>query len=510
MGDTHGAQRGSSSPSEFFERESAGLPETKPTEIVDLNHGDSYDLRIHSVRKQVGEYPLRMLSYNGSIPGPTLRVRQHSQVTVNVLNEAEIETTVHWHGLRLENAFDGVPNYTQAPIQVGGSYRYRLSFPDEGIYWYHPHIREDYAQELGLYGNVLVVPEEAHYWRRADREIVLTLDDILIEDGKIAPFLRQGSDRTAMGRYGNFFLIGGEDFWELDVRRGEIVRFFVTNTANTRTFNIAMPGSVMKLVGGDSGRLEDEELVNQVLISPSERAVVDVLFDTAGIVPLEHCTPERTYRLGAVDVSKGEGTGSLTDFFEPRHFRGLDSERKRLSQELHRPPDKTIALVGRMSMHGHAMPGRPQVAGHHSSESVSSSTNSIEWEDDMAVMNAMTDTSNMQWSITDLETGLSNELIDWSFSLGDRIKVRIVNSIESDHPMHHPIHFHGQRFLVLQRNGVASRNLGWKDSVLVRTGETVEILMDAANPGSWMVHCHIAEHFESGMMFSFRVEAGKA
>lgn len=126
----------------------------------------------------------------------------------------------------------------------------------------------------------------------------------------------------------------------------------------------------------------------------------------------------------------------------------------------------------------------------------------------MAVMNAMTDTSNMQWSITDLETGLSNELIDWSFSLGDRIKVRIVNSIESDHPMHHPIHFHGQRFLVLQRNGVASRNLGWKDSVLVRTGETVEILMDAANPGSWMVHCHIAEHFESGMMFSFRVEAG--
>lgn len=126
----------------------------------------------------------------------------------------------------------------------------------------------------------------------------------------------------------------------------------------------------------------------------------------------------------------------------------------------------------------------------------------------MAVMNAMTDTSNMQWSLTDLETGLSNELIDWSFSLGDRIKVRIVNSIESDHPMHHPIHFHGQRFLVLQRNGVASRNLGWKDSVLVRTGETVEILIDAANPGSWMVHCHIAEHFESGMMFSFRVEAG--
>ena len=130
----------------------------------------------------------------------------------------------------------------------------------------------------------------------------------------------------------------------------------------------------------------------------------------------------------------------------------------------------------------------------------------IEWEDDMPQMNAMTTSANMVWSITDSETGLSNDQIDWVFRQGDRVKIRIVNRIDSDHPMQHPIHFHGQRLLVLRRNDDLNRNLVWKDSVLVKTGEVVEVLMDASNPGSWMVHCHIAEHFESGMMFSFRVD----
>ena len=105
-----------------------------------------------------------MLAYNGSIPGPTLRVRQGSEITVHVRNDADIEATVHWHGLRLDNAYDGVPHETQAPIAVGGDFTYRLRFPDAGLYWYHPHIREDYGLDMGLYGNLIVDPVDDDYW----------------------------------------------------------------------------------------------------------------------------------------------------------------------------------------------------------------------------------------------------------------------------------------------------------------------------------------------------------
>ena len=151
-----------------------------------------------------------MLAYNGSIPGPTLRVREGSELVVNVTNEGDLEATVHWHGLRLENRYDGT-HETQAPIQVGGSFTYRIAFPDPGVYWYHPHIREDYGQEMGLYGNILVVPADPDYWPPVHREVLLTLDDVLIEDGRIAPFSASETTYTAMGRFGNVMLVGGRD-----------------------------------------------------------------------------------------------------------------------------------------------------------------------------------------------------------------------------------------------------------------------------------------------------------
>ena len=130
----------------------------------------------------------------------------------------------------------------------------------------------------------------------------------------------------------------------------------------------------------------------------------------------------------------------------------------------------------------------------------------IEWEDDMVELNRQTTPDNMRWLMVDRESGAENAAIDWRFQVGDQIKIRLVNEKESDHPMHHPFHIHGAgRFLVLSRDGVVESNLVWKDTVLVRTGETVDILLDVSNPGLWMAHCHIAEHHESGMMFSFTV-----
>jgi FtsP/CotA-like multicopper oxidase with cupredoxin domain len=130
----------------------------------------------------------------------------------------------------------------------------------------------------------------------------------------------------------------------------------------------------------------------------------------------------------------------------------------------------------------------------------------IEWEDDMVEVNRQTTTATMHWKFLDRTAGAAGATIDWRFSVGDRVKIRLVNEMDSDHPMHHPFHLHGAgRFLVLARDGEVEPNLVWKDTVLVRTGETVDILFDVSNPGLWMAHCHIAEHMQSGMMFSFTV-----
>ena len=125
----------------------------------------------------------------------------------------------------------------------------------------------------------------------------------------------------------------------------------------------------------------------------------------------------------------------------------------------------------------------------------------------MVEVNRMTTPANMRWRVVDRTGGAAGPAINWRFRVGDRVKIRLVNETDSDHPMHHPFHIHGAgRFVVLARDGIPEPNLCWKDTVLVRTGETVDILLDVTNPGIWMAHCHIAEHHESGMMFSFGVD----
>ena len=222
-----------------------------------------------------------MLAYNGSIPGPTLKVQEGSEIVVHVENQGDMEATVHWHGLRLENRYDGT-HQTQEPMAVGESFSARVSFPDPGLYWYHPHIREDYGQEMGLYGNV---PRRAGRSRllaagppraaadarrhpaggRQGRAVQPRRDD-LRGDGPLR--------RRAAGRRRDRSLA--------DAQLGEVVRFYLTNTANTRVFKVALPGARMKLVGGDSGHVEHEQFVDDVILAPSERVVVDVLFDRPG------------------------------------------------------------------------------------------------------------------------------------------------------------------------------------------------------------------------------------
>src|SRR5438093_743111 len=138
------------------------------------------------------------------------------------------------------------------PVPQGGSFPYRVRFPDPGLYWYHPHLREDYTQEMGLYGPIIVVPIEEAYWSPVNREFTLTLDDILLEEGKIVPFSRTHSDHTAMGRFGNVMLTNGETSPQFSFRQGEVVRLYLVNTANARVLNVRLPGARIKLVAADN------------------------------------------------------------------------------------------------------------------------------------------------------------------------------------------------------------------------------------------------------------------
>src|ERR671917_956536 len=541
---------------EVFTTETAGLPEASSPSVVRLRDGDAFDLRIHPVRKRIGEAEVRMFGYNGSIPGPTMHVDQGSEVTVHATNDGDVEATVHWHGLRLENRYDGVPEETQAPIRSGGTFTYKVQFPDPGFYWYHPHIREDFAQEMGLYAPIIVEPSDSSYWPHVDRQLTITLDDVLIEDGHIEPFSRSGPTFTAMGRFGNVMLINGESEFSGEAAAGEVVRLYLVNTANTRIFNFALRCARMKLIGGDSGRYEREAFVDEVLLSPSERAVVDVLFDTPGEVHLEHRTPEHTYDLGVFSV-EGTATGDTVGLFEVlRTDPELTTERVLIEHDLEREADKVLSIVASMpllyggevqaassyvcpmhpevtsnspgtcpkcgmklvpsdalpaasasdQLEGHSHGGHDHSGHEHGGHHHGDHGDGLEWEDLMPEINRATDTTNMIWKLIDRESGAENHAISWAFTVGDRVKIRLINEMDSDHPMNHPFHIHGAgRFLILCRDGQPEPNLVWKDTVLLRAGETVDILLYVTNPGLWMVHCHIAEHTESGMMFSFEV-----
>jgi FtsP/CotA-like multicopper oxidase with cupredoxin domain len=565
--------------SDTFSTDPSGLPEARSPELVELADGERLDLRIAPVAKRLGEATVRMLAYNGSIPGPIIRVQEGSELVVDVVNEGDVDATVHWHGLRLENRYDGTAE-TQEPISVGGAFTYRLLFPDPGVYWYHPHIREDYAQEMGLYGTIVVTPSERDYWPPVDRELALTLDDILLEDGSVAPFSRSETSYVAMGRFGNVLLTNGEAELELTARHREVVRLYLTNTANTRVFNVGLPGASVKLVGGDSGHYEHEQFVERVLIAPSERVVVDVLFEGPRLVTLEHRTTDRTYPLATITVGDESAEPSAaTDFANLRTNADMTAERQRIAPFLEAEPDKTIAFVAEMDlgepdlpagstvvftcpMHPEVItnePGRCPICGmkllateaapiayacpmhpdvrsaeagrcpkcgmklvpaqlvaaaagargqdHGGGAGHSHDAGGIEWEDDMVEVNRMTTAANTRWKIVDRGSGAHGADIDWRFRVGDRVKIRVVNELDSDHPMHHPFHVHGAgRFLILSRDGLVEPNLVWKDTVLVPTGQTFDLLLDVTNPGRWMAHCHIAEHHESGMVFSFDVE----
>ncbi len=482
------------------------LPNTKNNEVVTLKNGDTYKITAGYVVKKIGGRAQTMLAYNGMIPGPTIRVAQGAEVTIEFKNETDLPALLHSHGIRMDNAFDGSQS-VQEEMAPGESFSYRLKFPDAGVYWYHPHTSEVYGQPLGLYGAFVVEPSDTAYYPPVNREEVLFLSDLPVANGAIT-LTKDGKDQVLMGHYGNVMLVNGQEDYTLKVTAGEVVRLDVVNAANARPFNFAIPNTKLKLVGGDSGAYEKASWQDSVVLAPSERALVDVMFTQPGTYALLNKTPDKTTSLGEILVSAGTASPSYAAEFDVlQENAATQASIDPFRQYLDKAPDKKLVLS--LDLSGMMAMPMPSMGGTGSTQAAAGSGAGIEWDvaqGMMQMMNTMSTTDDTKWKITDAATGKSNTDINWAFERGTPVKIEIYNDPNSAHPMQHPIHFHGQRFLVTSINGVKQTNLVWKDTVLVPTGATVEIVLDPSNPGTWMVHCHIAEHLQAGMMGTYEVK----
>src|SRR5262249_15592657 len=354
----------------------------------------------------------------------------------------------------------------------------------------------------------LVASPNRAYYNPVDREAVLALDDLLLDEHGIEPYGADVPTHALMGRWGNVLLVNGEPRWRMDVRRGDVVRFFLTNVASARVLNLSFGGARIKVVATDGGKLEREEWATSIVIAPAERYVVEARFDEPGPVAITNRVQALdhmygTYALevdtvGMVDVTEHGAPPSAAAaraFARLRANADVAAELARWRSHANRAPDRTLVL----SLRTHGLPG--PVA-----QMLNSLNVPMDWNDGMTMANWVSTAHAVTWVLRDAETGRENMDAVWHFRRGELAKVRLFNDPTTAHAMGHPIHLHGQRVVRLARTGVPTRNLAWKDTAIIPAGETVDLLIEMSNPGNWLLHCHIAEHMGAGMMMRFVVE----
>jgi FtsP/CotA-like multicopper oxidase with cupredoxin domain len=485
------------------------LPAATPSELTPLTDGDTLDLTAMLVRRTVHGHAFAMYGFNGQVPGPLIRVPQNATIVVRFHNHIDLPSTVHWHGVRLDNQYDGVPGITQQPVAPGDSFTYHVHFPDAGIYWYHPHVRADIEQAMGLFGNMLVDSPEPDYYGPVNQEQVLILDDLLMNADTLIPFGEDAPDFALMGRVGNVLMVNGEPSYALRVHRGAVVRFFLTDVASSRTYNLSFGGAPIKVVASDLSRFEDEAMVPSVVLAPAERYVVEVRFEHPGryalvnaVQAINHYRGEFDPEVDTLGIVTVDSTPAVPDDAGPfatlRHNDEVVRDIARYRPYFDRPPDKRFTLT--------IQPSGLALASTQFMSIDTAYYAPVEWVDGMPAMNWLSTAKQVRWIIRDDATGQEDMDIDWHVKQGSVVKLQIYNDPHSFHPMQHPIHLHGQRMLVISRDGVPNPDLVWKDTVIIPVGSTVDLLIDASNPGAWMLHCHIAEHLGSGMMTVLHVD----
>ncbi len=396
-------------------------------------------------------------SYNGAIPGPTLRARVGDTLRV-VLDNAlpDADTTIHWHGMRVPNDQDGT-SWVQDPLGPGEQFTYEFTIPDAGTYWYHPHIRSAEAVERGLYGAIVAEdPDEP----AVDQERVLVLDDVDLQpDGEIAPFnLDESLINSTRGRLGNTLLLNGQPLTDgpvrVDARAGDVERWRLINAANARTFDLTVEGADWRLVTEDGQRLEAPQSPERITLASGQRADLEVLPGGEDVLltlwlraPEAEDTP-----VPALRASVGSGAPA-----EP-----LDWPAPTLPEI--EDPTQEVALI-------------------------------LDGDDDGTVMT---------WTINGSAWMSCEDMLG-----GDPIPVTqdapTALLIQNDSEEEHPFHLHGQFMLEQERNGAPPTWTGLRDTVLLEPGEEVRLYSRFENPGLWMAHCHILEHTARGMMTAFEV-----
>jgi len=413
-------------------------------------------------------------SYNGSLPGPEIRVLQGDRIRVLAENGLNEGTTVHWHGIRTPNAMDGVPFLTQDPIPVGGKFLYEFDALDAGTFWYHPHQRSSEQVGRGLYGPLIV--EEADPIR-VDRDLTWMLDDWrMTREGQIAGDFGSRHDAMHGGRIGNSVTINGQMPERISVRSGERIRLRLINAANARIFGLNFGGLAPVVVALDgqpvSPHVPDDDIV---VVGPAMR--VDLVIDMTGkpgdaITVTDAFYEGLEYRL----VDLAYGPDRLRD--------SVPDWSMALPPNPLAEPDMQAATRHQIVFNG-GMMGQMMMGG-----GMGSMMEQMR-EGNMWFINGKAATGHMMDPLLLLQQGTSHVL-----------------QMDNRTAWHHPMHLHGHSFRVIARNGQPTRHREWQDTVLLAPEERVEIAFVADNPGDWMFHCHILEHQAAGMMGIIRVDPG--
>ncbi len=401
-------------------------------------------------------------AYNGTVPGPELRFKQGERLRIEVENALEVATTVHWHGIRLPNAMDGVPGVTQNPIPKGGRFLYEFDLPDAGTYWYHPHLGSPEQAGRGLYAPLIV---EERKPPAVDRDVTWVLSDWRLDrEARIVPDFMSPMDASHAGRIGNTVTVNGSVRESFPLGQGERLRLRLINASNARIYGLRFEGHDPWIIAFDGQPIEPHRLADErVVLGPAQRA--DLILD---------CAAEPGSRHRVVD-----------DFYPRRAYRLLDLVYEGVRRRRDFAPIEKLAAnpipqpdLGRAERHRIVFGG--------------------------GMMGAMPDQREHRgvfWSING--KALAEQHHDHAplvtFKRGTSCVMELVNETA----WHHPIHLHGHVFRVLTRNGKPVAESG--DTTLIDPRSRAEIAFVADNPGNWMLHCHVLEHQASGMMALVRV-----
>lgn len=424
--------------------------------------------------------------YNDRVPGPAIRVRQGERIRIAVNNGLAEETTVHWHGLRVPNAMDGVPHLTQRPIAPNETFVYEFDAVDAGTFWYHPHQRSLEQVGRGLYGPLII---EEHEPVRVDRDLTWVIDDWrLTEAAAISDDFGNGHDMSHSGRLGNTVTINGRVLERLDVKAGERIRLRLINAANARIFGLDFQGHEPIVIALDGQPVEPHTPeVGMVVLGPAMRA--DIILDMTGnpgdrFHVVDRFYPQLKYNL--VDLTYGDVT--------LRH--NVPDWPMTLSDNPLPEPDLANAVRHDVVFNGGVMGGMvmQEMGGSMGNGSSGGMVG------DMSSMMSMMHDGKI-WFVNGVAA--EGHIMDPVLTL-ERDRTHVI-AMTNATAWHHPIHLHGHSFRVVSRNGNPTRYREWQDTVLMFPKERVEIAFVADNPGDWMLHCHILEHQAAGMMAVVRV-----